>query len=286
MRWPLNSVVPTQEFGANAVDYSQFGLNGHHGRDLQAGVGTPVYASESGVVEKSANGVTDKYTGRFAAGETITINGSYEIWYMHLNQRLVSAGQRVSEGQLIGYSGNTGFTTGPHLHVGTRPLNPNINNGYRGFVDPRGVINNAPSAGGNNVFNTDAEVQEAYLMLRGNPGTAAERAGWIGQSKQRFFQVAKPEADATRTRLANAEKTVATLNSQVSSLNTKVSQLTTQVTTLTNQVKALTTTIATKDKEIADLKAQVATGGSNEDSINLNKLGEALRWVISRLGLK
>lgn len=206
MRWPLNSVVPTQEFGANAVDYSQFGLNGHHGRDLQAGVGTPVYAAESGVVEKSANGVTDKYTGRFAAGETITINGTYETWYMHLNQRLVSAGQRVSEGQLIGYSGNTGFTTGPHLHFGTRPLQPNINNGYRGFVDPRGVVNNV--TGGNNMFQNDQEIKEAYAVA-GRVPSAAEIAAWRGGSKQRFIQLIKAETDAQRKQLADVKAALA-----------------------------------------------------------------------------
>lgn len=210
MRWPLNSVTPTQEFGESAVDYAQFGLAGHHGRDLAANTGTPVYAAQSGVVEKSANGVTDKYTGRFAAGETITIIGSYETWYMHLNQRLVSQGQSVSEGQLIGYSGNTGFTTGPHLHFGTRPLNPNTNNGYRGFVDPRGVVNNsAPSAGGNEVFNNDQEVKEAYLMLRGNEGSPGERAGWINVSKQTFFRVAKAETDSQRQQLADIAKALA-----------------------------------------------------------------------------
>lgn len=293
MRYPLNSVSVTQEFGSTAIDYSQFGLKGHHGIDLNASVGTPVYAPESGTILQSANGVTDPKSGRFAAGETIVMQGTYEHWLMHLSQRLVSAGQKVTEGQLIGYSGNTGFTTGPHLHAGTRPLNPDMNNGYRGFINPRGVYQvSTPSAGGN-MFQTDQEVQEAYLLLRGNPGSAAERAGWIGQSKQRFFQVAKPEADATRTALANAQKQVSALNTQVSTLTTKttaletqVKSLTAQITTLTAQIKTLTDTIASKDKEIADLKSQVATGGSNEDSINLNKLGEALRWVISRLGLK
>lgn len=217
MRWPLANVYPTQEFGANAVDYSQFGLSGHHGRDLNAGVGTPVYAVEAGTVTTSSNGATDKYTGRFAAGEVIVINGTYETWYMHLSQRLVGAGAKVSEGQLIAKSGNTGFTTGPHLHFGTRPLSPNLNNGYRGFVDPRNVINQvtpAPSGGGNNMFNTDAEVQEAYLLLRGNAGSAAERAAWIGQTKQRFFQVARPEADSTRQQLADVKTALANLQAK------------------------------------------------------------------------
>jgi hypothetical protein len=207
MRWPLNSVSSTQEFGESAVDYAQFGLAGHHGRDLAANVGTPVYAAESGVVEKSANGITDKYTGRFAAGETITINGSYETWYMHLSQRLVSPGRSVSEGQLIGYSGNTGFTTGPHLHFGTRPLNPNTNNGYRGFVDPRGVVNkvNAPTVGGSEMFNSIEEVREAYIQMRGVVGTDAEMRGWIGQSKQRWIQASTAETNSLRQQLADVK---------------------------------------------------------------------------------
>lgn len=136
------------------------------------------------------------------------------------------------------------------------------------------------------MFQTDAEVQEAYLLLRGNPGTLAERQGWIGQPKQRFFQVAKPEADATRTALTNAQNSVKTLQSQVATLNSKVAQLTTQITTLTNQVNQLNVTVSAKDKEIATLKAQVATGGNSEDTALLNGFGEFLRKLIVRLGLK
>lgn len=103
----------------------------------------------------------------------------------------------------------------------------------------------------NDMFNTSAEVQEAYLMLRGKKGTSAEAKSWIGQSKQRFFQVGKKEADATRTALANAQAA-----------------------------------IKAKDAEIKKLQAQVAAGGTGEDSVQLNALGAALRWLIKRLGLK
>lgn len=140
MRYPLDVVAITQHFGAMGVDYSQFGLKGHHGIDLVASTGTPVYAPEAGKIEASANGLNDKYTERFASGETIILIGQYEHWLMHLSSRLVQAGQFVQAGQLIGYSGNTGFSTGPHLHWGVRPLNPDLNNGYRGFIDPLTVI--------------------------------------------------------------------------------------------------------------------------------------------------
>jgi septal ring factor EnvC (AmiA/AmiB activator) len=245
-------------------------------------------ATISGTVTTYVRGNTA--TGR--GNEVVITNGSTQVKYCHLNRIDVANGSRINEGQQIGLCGWTGYVlpkspAGSHLHFEV------LQNGS--YVNPETQYNTTPPpvAGGNNMFQTDAEVQEAYLLLRGNPGTAAERAGWIGQSKQRFFQVAKPEADATRTALANAQKQVSTLNTQVSTLTTKttaletqVKSLTAQTTTLTAQIKALTETVASKDKEIADLKSQVATGGSNEDSINLNKLGEALRWVISRLGLK
>lgn len=284
MRWPLNSVSVTQEFGSTAIDYSQFGLKGHHGIDLLANTPIPVYAPESGTILQSANGVTDPKSGRFAAGETIVMSGKYEHWLMHLSKREVKAGDTVKEGQLLGYTGNTGFTTGPHLHWGTRPLNPDMNNGYRGFINPRNVIS-TPSAGGK-IMDTDAKVAAQYNTLRGNTGTPAERKAWIGQSYEKFNATAVPEVNARQANLANLQKQVASQNASIAALNTKVTALTNQVNTLTAQVKTLTATVVAKDKEIADLKAQVAAGGTNEDSINLNKLGEALRWVIARLGLK
>lgn len=58
------------------------------------------------------------------------------------------------------------------------------------------------------MFNTDAEVKEAYLLLRGNEGTEAERKGWIGQPKQRFFQAGRAEADSRRAHQANLERLV------------------------------------------------------------------------------
>lgn len=82
----------------------------HTGVDLANNAGTPVYASADGVVAFAAplylygNGIIiDHGVGVFSA-------------YNHLQQSLVTAGQFVHEGDLIGYMGETGFATGPHLH--------------------------------------------------------------------------------------------------------------------------------------------------------------------------
>ena len=84
----------------------------HQGVDLAAPANTPVYASRSGIV------TTTTYSN--SAGYYVTINhgDGFSSIYMHLNNYVVSAGQAVSAGQLIGYVGRTGIATGYHLHFG------------------------------------------------------------------------------------------------------------------------------------------------------------------------
>ncbi|MBJ7287422.1 M23 family metallopeptidase [Williamsia sp.] len=103
----------------------------HTGVDLGCPVGTPVYATIGGDVR------TGRANWGSAYGTMILINDNVDgsDWgYCHLSRRVVSDGQRVATNQLIGYSGNTGNTTGPHLHLERRPryggygsdLNPNL----------------------------------------------------------------------------------------------------------------------------------------------------------------
>ena len=84
----------------------------HQGVDLAAPKNTPVYATRSGVVTASTYGN--------AAGYYVTINhgDGFSSIYMHLESKVVSAGQAVSAGQLIGYVGKSGIATGYHLHFG------------------------------------------------------------------------------------------------------------------------------------------------------------------------
>ena len=80
--------------------------------DLAAPTGTPIYASRSGTVSVAS------YDG--SSGYYVQINhgDGYRSIYMHMTHFVVYAGQTVSQGQLIGYCGSTGASTGPHLHFG------------------------------------------------------------------------------------------------------------------------------------------------------------------------
>lgn len=136
MIYPITNWAQTQAFGSDPATYAAFGMLGHNGCDAAVAIGTPVRAPEDAVVIISGNNVQDQYTGNPVDGETVALRGKYEHWLLHNSKRVVSVGQKVKQGDIVAYSGNTGFTTGPHCHWGTRPLNPNLQNGYRGFVDP------------------------------------------------------------------------------------------------------------------------------------------------------
>ena len=85
----------------------------HNGIDLAAAEGTPIYATRAGKV------TTCSYQAG-GAGNYVSINhlDGFSSIYMHMTHYVVSPGQNVSQGQLIGYVGNTGLSTGPHLHFG------------------------------------------------------------------------------------------------------------------------------------------------------------------------
>ena len=84
----------------------------HKGVDLVASKGTPIYASRSGYVTIA--------TYHSTAGNYVTLNhqDGYTSVYMHMTHDVVSVGEYVKAGELIGYVGSTGRSTGPHLHFG------------------------------------------------------------------------------------------------------------------------------------------------------------------------
>jgi len=81
----------------------------HGGVDFAANSGTPVYATASGTVSVASY---NQWNGNYV---TIAHSGGYSSMYLHLSSYAVSVGQSVSQGQVIGYVGSTGTSTGPHL---------------------------------------------------------------------------------------------------------------------------------------------------------------------------
>ncbi|WP_236103577.1 M23 family metallopeptidase [Campylobacter armoricus] len=91
----------------------------HPGIDLRAALKTPIYAPANGVVEYAA------YSNNGYGYSVILIhNFGFKTVYAHMSrQDVVKAGQFVKKGDLLGYTGNTGLSTGPHLHYEVRFIN-------------------------------------------------------------------------------------------------------------------------------------------------------------------
>ncbi len=112
-RMPLEGAALTSGFGMRTHPVLG-GRRAHAGIDLAAPTGTPVYATANGVV-----GRADWFS---SYGLFISLNhgASTETRYAHLSRLAVAAGDTVKKGDLIGYVGSTGRSTGPHLHYEVR----------------------------------------------------------------------------------------------------------------------------------------------------------------------
>ena len=125
----------TQAFGMNPESYKKFGLLGHNGLDYGLPTKTPVKAPHNGTVVEKAFDAT-------GYGNYVKIENDKEGSILaHLDSTTVGVGEVVQEGTLIGYSDNTGNSTGPHLHWGYFPIPRDRTNGYTGCIDQLPLIN-------------------------------------------------------------------------------------------------------------------------------------------------
>lgn len=139
--WPLDKIIVTQQFGGSDFAAQNPGIYGrpyHPGTDFGVPVGTKVKSVSGGTVRGSGN--TDAYPGCYAWGKWILVdhdNGLSSL-YAHLSSVLVSSGQRVEAGEVIALSGNTGISTGPHLHL-TLYASQGVKIGKYGTYKPGGA---------------------------------------------------------------------------------------------------------------------------------------------------
>lgn len=126
LAWPLEHVLVTQGFGLTESSYRLYSyrtgaFKGRHaGVDFRAN-SDKVLAMADGVVLGAGN--TDTVCPKASTGIWVLLkyDNGLASTYFHLSQTVVKTGQRVKTGDLIAYSGNTGYSTAPHLHVGVMP---------------------------------------------------------------------------------------------------------------------------------------------------------------------
>jgi len=110
--YPVTNPRKTQDYGATKFAQRAYKSKFHNGVDFGGPIGTPILAAEDGVVTMAGN------NGRVQYGRYILIKhgNNLSTLYAHLSRQFVKAGDTVTRGQIIGYLGNTGYVTGPHLH--------------------------------------------------------------------------------------------------------------------------------------------------------------------------
>jgi murein DD-endopeptidase MepM/ murein hydrolase activator NlpD len=124
--WPLiGDFVVTQEFGHTSFESFHSGIDLAYTSPICGG---PIYAAADGVV--LADGRPNAQYGDTAIGVILGHSQRLQTWYWHLSREVVSVGQTVRAGDIIGYEGATGWATGCHLHFQVmfddEPVNPRL----------------------------------------------------------------------------------------------------------------------------------------------------------------
>lgn len=109
---PCSYVYVSSPFSSERLHPTLGYVRPHNGIDLAAYQGTPIYASRGGTVTTATYGSESGYYVVINHGD------GYSSCYLHMTHYVVKSGQTVSQGQVIGYVGSTGASTGPHLHFG------------------------------------------------------------------------------------------------------------------------------------------------------------------------
>lgn len=132
----------SQKYGVNKAYYFKVSggtlKNGHEGVDWATPVGVKILAPFNGIILRDIEAsVKNVYGGHIVVWDPVQ---KCAVWYCHLSSNTVVRGQTVKAGQVLGRTGNTGNTTGPHLHVNFCLTDAyanrlNVNNGSLGFLN-------------------------------------------------------------------------------------------------------------------------------------------------------
>ena len=120
-QWPTDGGYISSPFGGRPNPFSGYGRDWHPGIDIAVDYGTPVYASAAGYVQQAG------WYGGYGKYIRLGHDFGYETAYGHMSRLAVSAGSFVKKGEVIGYVGSTGYSTGPHLHFEVMKYGEQVN---------------------------------------------------------------------------------------------------------------------------------------------------------------
>lgn len=303
MTRPCDAPVTTP-FGNVAGYVGIDGTNFHNGVDYGCNYGTPLRACISGKVTyvgtQSGYGVFVEFQGS---------NGRFYL-YAHCDRITVANGQNFNEGDIIAYSGNSGYSSGPHVHVieaGGKVANRLVN--YMNFdanqFNQGGTMESMSD-------DTGRQVQYHYLGengFDGRPnaltapsrltGTALTNASFgsifLSEQSRNWRDIELPrvygERNALREQVAVKDAQITALNAQVSTLVTQleeqattINQKQSEIDTLIDDNEDLNALVKEQADDIKELEAQLATCGASDVTINFNIFGNIFWALIKAFG--
>lgn len=170
--WPTEYRKITQHFGANPRNYSQFGLPGHEGLDLRAPSGSRIFCVAPGTVSQ----VYTRPTGHnYGIHVRVVHQDGYQTIYAHLQKELVSKGEQVKAGTILGLADNTGNSFGSHLHLTLKKEGAQYGRYPANIIDPTPFLLplmgwNEPAGPFINGWVLAAGVIRALDLAQANPG--------------------------------------------------------------------------------------------------------------------
>ena len=139
---PIDKVFITQGFGESPEHYAKYGMKAHNGIDFRTKFDDTPDGKRKvcAVLDGKVIECQTKDAGGYGKYVKLEHDGGAQTVYAHFDKVKVKLEQDVKAGDTLGISDNTGDSTGPHLHFGYRPPKFNYHNGYKGYVDPRGLL--------------------------------------------------------------------------------------------------------------------------------------------------
>lgn len=243
----------------------------HQGIDLKSPNGTLVKSRYAGVVRVTGTNPPGQDFGNYIRVFHPQLNQS--TWYAHLQSFSCHVGQQVSQGQVIGRSNNTGYSTGPHLHFG-QSLGETLK-----WVDP-----DTQTEGGGIVVTQDL-LNAYFLDLLGRLPDPGANATYIGKHPQDVYHAIRTsternqklareaaelnDAKAKASRVPELEQNLAASNARIVQLDAQATDNLKAIEALGADNKALYTKIAELEKKLLDCESSKPTAPSLEDAFRI-----------------
>ena len=258
---------PISQFYKNNPDYyKQFGLAGHEGVDYATAIGTPIIAPFDYKVLRD----NDEFKNN-TYGDFIVVWDPVQkcaVWFCHLSENYVSLNQTGKKGDILGKTGNSGNSSGPHCHVNfvettADGIRLNTNNGFQGFLN---ILDPSLVEFKTNVTMPSAPTLPSELQHYSEnwKDIAIQKGLDVNNPIFNEFHnfdsiIAKKTADADKTNTQN-KQIIDNLNQQINDRNNDIVQLNAQLTTLKSQLTESQTreqSLSEQAKQIPSLKEQL-----------------------------